>query len=611
MTLPKLTESHIRAGASPESFQRGRDYFQSGAISNAAIQGHLLSGDCEGTHSPYYRVSVVLDEAGISDATCTCPCEYGGFCKHIVALLLTYVHRPRQFAKRKEPAELLDDLGRDDLVVLLTQLLRDKPELYDWVEAALSAPSSKNKSPKRKRKKADAEVHRRQIVGILHSLDAMRMSEAYWHVGELANELRGVQATAMRFLDAGDADTALTILLTLLEEASRGIEFIDDSNGELGGFVGELGQPMAEAILSMELSQVERTRLADKLTKLVNHAGDYGMEGNLDIAIQAAQYGWTESPATKEEKRPRARESKHDDEWIDAAIEDYGWDEEEVYEGHDWGWLAASAIGDLVEAKLNVLERQGRTDEYLALCQKAERHLRYALKLCNLKRVPEAVKYAKKNLAFAGEALRVAESLRALRHVDEAIEIGEHGLKLKEPKAGLGQWLGPVEEAQGWTKQALAAWLAAFPENPSLDAYQTIKRLAESGWGRLRPDIMGKLRKSQNKQVLAEVFLFEQEWDEAIEVAEGRNVWYPVVETVADGVIDHRPDWVARASIKHAERLVVEPKSKNYPIAAEWLKRAKRACALSGKSQEWKEYLANLKEKYKRRPALQSQLQRL
>jgi uncharacterized Zn finger protein len=195
--------------------------------------------------------------------------------------------------------------------------------------------------------------------------------------------------------------------------------------------------------------------------------------------------------------------------------------------------------------------------------------------------------------------------------VAEAIEVGERGLKLKGPKAGLGEWLGPVEEAQGRTKQALAAWLAAFPEEPSLETYKTIKRLAGSGWGRLRPEVMAKLRKSYDKQVLAEVFLLEEEWDEAIKVAEGREVWYTVVETVADGVMPHRPEWVIRISLKHAERLMAEPKSKNYPIAAAWLKRAKEAYKLLGKADEWQRYLRETREKYKRRPALQNQLARL
>jgi uncharacterized Zn finger protein len=182
---------------------------------------------------------------------------------------------------------------------------------------------------------------------------------------------------------------------------------------------------------------------------------------------------------------------------------------------------------------------------------------------------------------------------------------------LKGPKAGLGEWLGPVEEAQGRTKQALRAWLAAFGEHPSLETYKTIKRLAGSNWGRLGPEVMAKLRKSYDKQVLAEVYLLEEEWDEAIKVAERRDVWYPIVETVADGVIQHRPEWVAQISLKHAERLMAEAKSKNYPIAAAWLKRAKQAYKLLGKTDEWQKYLRGTKEKYKRRPALQNQLARL
>jgi uncharacterized Zn finger protein len=609
MALPKLTESIIRAGATPQSFQRGQAYYQDGAISNTVRQGQVLIGDCEGTSALYYCVRVTLDEAGVREAACTCPYEYGGYCKHVVALLLTYLHHPKQFAVRPEPAELLAGLAHEDLVALVTKLLHDRPELYDWVEAALTAPASKGKASKKKRKRVDADVYRRQILSILHSLDApsgVRMSEAYWHVGSLVNQLREVEATAMKFLDAGDAETALTILLTMLEEASRGIEYLDDSNGELGGFVGELGQPLAEAILSLDLSALERTKLVDKLTQLVDYASDYGMEGNLDIAIQAAQYGW-KAPPDAGAQRQAARASEFDDEWIDEAIEDYGWDEDEVYEDHDWGWPTA----DLTEAKLNVLDRQSRTEEYLALCQQAGRHLRYALKLCDLKRVPEAVKYAKKHLQLADEAQQMAERLRALRHVTEALEIGERGLKLKGPKSSLGEWLGPVEEAQGRTQQALAAWLAAFPEEPSLKTYKTLQRLGASRWNKLRPEVMEKLRKSHAKQALVEVLLFEHEWDEAIKVAEGRDAWYPVVETVADGVLAHRPEWVARISLKHAERLMVEAQSKNYPIAAEWLKRAKKAHAQLGRGDEWRAYLQEVKEQYKRRPALQAHLARL
>src|SRR6185436_18882847 len=104
---------------------------------------------------------------------------------HLVALLLTYVHHPKQFTLRQEPAELLADLSQEDLVALITKLLDNKPELYDWVAAAVSVPHSPGKTTKKKRKKVDAEVYRRQVVGIVHSLDRMRASEAYWQVGGL------------------------------------------------------------------------------------------------------------------------------------------------------------------------------------------------------------------------------------------------------------------------------------------------------------------------------------------------------------------------------------------------------------------------------------------
>ena len=602
MAIPKVTESMIRAGAEPENFRRGEEYYRDGAISNAAIQGSSLSGECAGTYAPYYRVQVDLDEAGIAGASCTCLYEYGGYCKHIVALLLAYVHHPKTFAARKTPAELLADLDHDDLTAILTTLIQEQPALYDRIEALLSVPSKKSR---KKRRKVDIEVYRRRILDIVHSLDGMRMSEAYWHVGGLANQLREVQESAINFLDAGDAETALEILLVLLEESSRAIEHIDDSDGELGGFVGDLGRPLAEAILSLELSQVERSRLATRLEKLIGYAGEYGMEGNLDIAVQAAKFGWEDAP--EKAAHPWRRPIVNEEEWE----EDEDQDEEEEYEPRKWGWPPTTRLDDLTEARLNVLDRQGRSEEYLALCRQEERHLRYALKLCDLKQVAEAVRYARKHLSTAKESLQLAQRLRESRWVAEAIEIGEHGLKLEGPKAGLGEWLGPVEEAQGRTGLALAAWQAVFAERPSLEIYKTIQRLAGPGWGRLRPEVMATLHKSHDRRALADVYLLEEEWDEAIKVAEGPDAWYTIVETVADGVMPHRPAWVVKISLKHAERLMSEPKSKNYPIAAAWLKRAKQAYKLLGKTDEWQKYLRETKEKYKRRPALQDQLARL
>lgn len=584
MAATKLTESVIRAGADAKNFERGEALYAEGAISNPFIQGSLVAGDCAGTQAPLYKVRVEMDDAGVHSAHCTCAYDYGGYCKHVIALLLTYAHHPKQFVVRQALPELLADLSQEDLLALLGRLVGEHPDLYDWIEFAISAPSLNKGAKRAKSKKVDDQVYRRQVRGILHSLDGMRMSEAYWHVGGMTDELAKVRDAAMQFLAAGDPDNALTILLALIEEAHHGIEYIDDSDGLFGTFMIDLGQPLAEVILSLDLSPVERERLAAKLEKLDRQMDDYGISG-LDIAIEAARYGWGDVPAVQST----------------------------LLHAEEREWHAGSPQPNLLEAKLNVLERRGRTDEYLALCQKAGRHLRYALGLCDLHRAPEAVIYARQSFVSSDDALVLAQRLREMQRVSDAIDVGERGLMLEGNKAQLGEWLGPIEEAQDRNQQALWAWQAAFPENPSLEHYKRLKRLAGAAWAKLQPDVMQALRKHYNRSVLAEVLLFEQAWDEAMKVAEKHDLYGggEVLAIVADGLVVQYPEWVVRVCTKRVEDLLAPVQSSLYDEVAEWLGRVKKAYALMGQTHVWQAYLQRLKEDYRRRPSLQARLKNL
>lgn len=615
MASLKLTEASIRTGAAEKSFARGQELFRRGAVSDTAVQGNKLSGLCEGSESPFYKVRAEMDEGGVRSASCTCPYDFGGYCKHIVALLLAYARKPERFAARRDPAELLRDLSREQLIELVTKLLREQPDLSDTVEAALATPSvtGARKTPAARRKKIDAEVYRRRVRAVMHGLDHMRTSEAYWHVGGLVEELRGVERSAREFLDAGDPESALRILLTLLEESHDGFEYIDDSNGELGDYLDGLGETLAEVILSLDLDEDEREDIVNDLDELHDKLSDYGVEG-LSVATMAAQYGWGEPPQEGLARRTEADDDEDEDEWDESDEEGDDEDESAPAAGDDWhapAWSHEDPMQALTRAKLNVLERQGRTDEYLTLCLHAGAHLRYALKLLKLDRLPEAVSHALKHLNIASEALTLAQHLREFGHLDEAIRVGARGLRLGGQKAALGQWLGPVEEAQGRTKQALEAWLAAFREAPSLAVWQTIKRLAGPRWNKLKPEVMASLEKFYDKQPLAEVLLHEQEWDAAIRVADKHARDYRVVAAVADALVAHRPEWVIRASVKQAEELIAPTKSNLYPAAADWLRCAKAAYAQMDRADEWRKYLMQLKEQYRRRPALMAQLERL
>ena len=110
--LSQLTEAHIRNLARGSSFERGQNYYRDGAIFGAVRQGLELRAQCEGSDYEPYQVSVTLTESGIAETFCTCPYDYGGICKHLVALLLTYVHEPQSFRSIPPLTELLADRSR-------------------------------------------------------------------------------------------------------------------------------------------------------------------------------------------------------------------------------------------------------------------------------------------------------------------------------------------------------------------------------------------------------------------------------------------------------------------------------------------------------------------
>jgi uncharacterized Zn finger protein len=228
-----------------------------------------------------------------------------------------------------------------------------------------------------------------------------------------------------------------------------------------------------------------------------------------------------------------------------------------------------------------------------------------------LNRVDEAVKYALKRLQSAAEALKMAQTLRERKSLDEAVHIGEHGLTLDGDKATLALWLAPVEEARGRGAQALAAWLAAFRERPQLEVYKSIQRLAGESWSELQAELKSQAAKLYSPTPLIEIELYEENWDEAIKLADGRNSRYTDVELVADAVLARRPEWVMKACTREAESLLVEANSQNYPHAANWLKRVKKAYTNLGKQREWNDYLNALKEKHRRRYRLIEHLNQL
>ena len=140
-TLPILTESAIRAITDSGSFSRGRDYFQSGQIINPRRQGPKLQAQAMG--SELYRTEVTFDEHGISRTNCSCPVASN--CKHVVALLLTYLHTPTSFKEVSETRTVLEERTQTQLIELILKMIALHPDLETLVDLPIVRQARKQR----------------------------------------------------------------------------------------------------------------------------------------------------------------------------------------------------------------------------------------------------------------------------------------------------------------------------------------------------------------------------------------------------------------------------------------------------------------------------------
>lgn len=580
----KLTQQIIRDRASDQSYQKGRDYYKSGAIYNPAWQsapgGVVLMANCEGSTAPYYRLRIELDEGGIRNASCTCPYDWGGDCKHIVALLLLYLNKLDEFSQQKSVSDLLAGLEKDALAAVIHHLVGQNHDAYEDLEIAVltarAAAQPQSATGVKRQTQVSEQAYRKQITRILKKsrYDERNYYDDYGGAPEYVEDLEKIRQTAVQFLEAGDPEGALIILRILLEETTEDYDGDMDYDGDLACVIQDIGMPLAEAILSADLDAKERETLENSMQEIYDNLDETIEESALTVILLAIEHGWEALPDPETQ-----------------------WDE---YEEEDW-----MDFDTLQNARLNVLERQGRADEFLKLAERANPR-RYALKLLQLDRVDAAIT-ACKNLSSVSEMLDVAKKLREAGRLDAAISLAERGLNINnDPSTAV--WLAPLEESQGRTDMALRAYRIAFDAQPSIELYRQLKRLAGPGWDALRPQLVKKAGENYMKNTLIDIHLEEKDWDAAISVAEHETWSTNLLEKVADKLITIRPDWVIRVSLKQSDALILKTQSNLYPEAAKWLARAKKAYQHKEQMADWQAYISNLRATYARRPALQREL---
>jgi uncharacterized Zn finger protein len=243
--LPRITEADVRGLASEKSFERGRTYYQDGTIMDPVRQGIELRAYCEGSEYEPYHLSVTLAKRGVEGTSCTCPYDWGGICKHLVALLLTYVHDPEVFRVVPPLKEMLANSSKEDLITIINQMIKREPELMAVVE--LSAATQQG----RKGKSVNVAAYRRQVQQALRH-DSPRFIE---------KELQSLCDAAASLAEGGDLLNAGAVYYALLEEAVKHYndEILSmDEDGDIAVIVDELAQGLIECLKNSDADKDTR-----------------------------------------------------------------------------------------------------------------------------------------------------------------------------------------------------------------------------------------------------------------------------------------------------------------------------------------------------------------
>ncbi len=568
MTLLELTEDDIRHLATARSFERGEGYYASGAVLEAERRGNTLVAQVEGSQYTPYRVTVTLGPAGVEDARCTCPYDWGGICKHIVATLLTWVREPESFQVLAPVDELLAKRSKEDLIALIKEMIAREPDLARLLDLPLGPASS---IP------FDLAAFRKQASY------ALSRDDAEW----AARELERLRETADRYLEAGNPAAAGALYHLILDETLSCFEdwwLQWDQHGDVTGVLGDCAEGLERCLDRVNDLEARRPWLEVLLeAKLKDiHLGgvDLAWPAREVILRQATDEEWT---------------------WIEARLR------QEMQWAGDWG---REVLVRFLTARLEMTGQEAQAEAFVLEQGTPQQR---AFLLVQLGRVEEALDIARQHFAnLPGLVQRFADALVEAGHGEAAAAYMAEQARHERYASYYRPWLARHFERHGDQGAALELWRRQFEELPQFETYQELRRLAgELGtWETLRLALLETLDPQRQASLLLKIALDEGDVTKALEVASRPGVWLSPEELicVAQAAEADHPRAALKIYRQQAEQAIAARGRANYQIAASHLQRVRDLHGRLGEGGIWKDYIAHLRREHQRLRALQDEL---
>lgn len=583
-TTAAPTEKTIERRVGLRSFERGQEYFKSGMIFDARLQGGLIKARCHGQSAGSYWVSARVDGGLILEAACSCPVGGGGCCKHVAALLLTWRHSPEEFRETQPVGQRLAECEKSELIELIEAMLDREPELESWIEAALPASARDGAA-------VSIETYRDQTIAAFGNADYSWEGE-----DDLMTALESLRGIGDRFRERDDYESALIVYSGILDGFTGKYESDQDENGDLGGEAGECIEALGECLSHLDENSEARPPALSALFDVLRldlEIGGVGLSDDVpDILL----------------KRTTADECQAIAGWIREETSDDG-------DGFIDSWRRKAWGGLLLD-----FEEEPTDDEaYLRHCREFGLTDAVVERLLERGRLDEALQEI--NASSDYELMGHADRLIAHKHVDLAHTLIRD--RLSSDNGGrnnrqLREWLGRFYESRKDWQSLLDLRVDGFDSHLTLAAYEEIRKCAKKlkVWDSLRPEIISRVPEDSPERI--RIHLDEGEISEAIELFNaGRGKkpgfhfgWNRVDQEVAKAAEKSHPEAALEIYRREAERLIAARNRKSYQSACDYLKKVSTLFKTMNRAVEWKTYFSQLQEKNRTLRALREELRK-
>jgi len=569
----KITKTQLKQLTDSRSWQRGIDYHQRGNVLSLLEDKDTVIGKVSGRRN--YKVKLWLEDGEI-EGSCDCPMgDAGVFCKHCVAVGLTYLEggvksaqkgkRSKKDQSASEPATTVDDVRKylsgqktDALVEIIIQQMMEDDNLLRRLMIKTARSQQKGPDIKAFRKLISQATNTRGFVDYYSAYDFSRgIQEAVDSVEELLSE--------------GYAKEVIELAEYALGRVEEALGEMDDSDGYMGDILERLQEihhqacvkatPDPEA-LAERLFEWELATGWDTFYGAAETYADVLGEKGLAVYRRLAEAEWEKMPPLTP------------------------------------GQMKIGSFGERFRLT-SIMESLARVDG----------------------NVEALVDVKRKDLSSAYRFLEIAQVYKDAGKLDKALEWAEKGLQAfpEHTDSRLREFLANEYHRRKRHSEAMQLIWADFIERPGLENYKVLKEHADrtGEWAKWRQQALEHIRavisegkkgprrmdryrfNKQDHSTLVQIFIWEKQkesaWQEAKAGGCSQYLWLELAKLREK---EHPADAIGVYQAQ-VDPIVGQTNNRAYIEAMQLIKKIQQLMEKLGKEKEFAEYVSSLKVKYK------------